>query len=129
MRTALVPLLGSGGVAASCWLVAGLRPFTAASAWAVVVLGAGAFVAGCYRRGGVAASGRPPGRAIGAWVALFGAMAAWELAAWSSSPRAEHPTLSSLADAVLEGRAARAAALAGWVFAAFGLGRLGARAQ
>ena len=42
----------------------------------------------------------------------------WQLAAYLQHPRDEHPTLSSLANALLDSQPARAAAFVLWILAA-----------
>jgi hypothetical protein len=54
---------------------------------------------------------------------VVAALGAWQLAAWAQSPRDEHPTLSSLTNAVLDARPVRAAAVALWLAGAAWLGR------
>jgi hypothetical protein len=49
------------------------------------------------------------------WVILFGILAAWQGAAYWQHPRSEHPTLSSMTNAVLETHAAEALACAAWL--------------
>lgn len=49
--------------------------------------------------------------------------AAWEMAAYLQHPRANHPTLSSLANAALDSYPARTAAFVLWLLGAAMLGR------
>jgi hypothetical protein len=49
------------------------------------------------------------------WVALFVGFAAWELNALFSSPRDDHPTLSSIADWIMSVHAGRAAVFLCWL--------------
>jgi hypothetical protein len=105
------------------WWATGLAPFSAAATVAVVGGGIAALVAGR-----VLLPARPPApgvpvRALLPWAVLAAAVIAWQLAAWLSSPRDEHPTLSSMANEALDPRPVRALALAAWVAAAAWLGR------
>ena len=94
------------------WLVTGLPPFSTAAT--VAVLGSGAVV--------VVVSGRRVApldvitpRSAAVWGGLAVAVAAWQINALVRQPRAQHPTLSSLANAVLEPRPVRAVAFIGWL--------------
>ena len=103
-------LLLVAAAVAYAWWVAGLRAFTWPALVAVGVAGAAAIVAGTRGR-------RPPARlprGTLVWAVLLALLAGWELAAYLQSPRADHPTLSSLADPVLDWRPARALAFLGW---------------
>ena len=55
------------------------------------------------------------GRRALTWAVLCALLAAWELAAYVQSPRADHPTLSVLADQLLDWRPARAVAFLAWM--------------
>jgi hypothetical protein len=90
-----------------------LPPFSAEATVAVVTAGAAAAVAGWLTRPRPA---RPPGPGIVAgWVALGLAVVGWQLASYLQSPRSEHPTLSSLTNAVLSTQGARAIAFVLWL--------------
>jgi hypothetical protein len=54
---------------------------------------------------------------------MLGALLAWELVAYSLSPRATHPTLSSIADAALGPRPIEAAAFVAWLALGWRLAR------
>jgi len=74
------------------------------------------------RRGMVAAEltvTTPPGEERGTfvWVGLFAALVGWELVALFSSPREDHPTLSSVADTIMSVHIGRAAMFAVWLVA------------
>ncbi|MFP5375266.1 MAG: hypothetical protein ACLGIO_00595 [Acidimicrobiia bacterium] len=99
----------------------GLAPFSASATAAV--LGAG--VAAMARGARLPPRPRPPvpGQAAIAWAALVAAAAAWQVAAYVQHPREDHPTISSLANALLDPRPARAAAFVAWLVAAAGLSR------
>ncbi|HKY67308.1 MAG TPA: hypothetical protein VJM49_13095, partial [Acidimicrobiales bacterium] len=63
-----------------------------------------------------------PARVAG-WGVLAAAAAVWQLAAYLQQPRHDHPTLSSLANAVLDSHAARAGAFVAWLAATAALVR------
>jgi hypothetical protein len=105
------------------WWATGLTPFSAAATVAVVGAGTAALVAGRLLLPARVPGHGVPARALLPWALLAAAVAAWQLAAWLSTPRDEHPTLSSLANEALDARPVRALALAAWVAAAAWLGR------
>ena len=103
------------------WWAVSLRPF---SGWAtVVVLGTGvaAMAVGSARR--QPEGRRRPRAGAWAWGTLAGVAGAWQLAAYLQHPRDDHPTLSSLTNALLDAHPTRAVAFALWVAAAAELGR------
>ena len=57
------------------------------------------------------------------WVVVLGALSGWELLAFSLSPRSRHPTLSSIADAVLRPRPLEALAFLAWLALGWSLAR------
>ena len=102
------------------WIAAGLRPFTTPENLlvAVPIIGVGLLAA----RRGRAGSERPvlvdtPSRRRGSavWVTLAVGFAAWELNALFSSPRGNHPTLSSIADWIMSVHSGRAALFLCWL--------------
>ena len=101
------------------WWVAGLRPFTWAALAAVGAAGIGAIVVGTSRRREPVHL--PEGAVV--WAVLVALLAGWELAAYLQAPRADHPTLSSLANEVLDWRPARAFAFLAWFGAGVDLAR------
>ncbi len=109
-------------VAVYAWWAVALAPFSGRAAAAIVVAGAVAMAVGARER-----RGRPPGASdmpgIATWAALAAVAGAWQLAAYLQQPRADHPTVSSLANEVLDSHLARAAAFVAWVAAARGLAR------
>ena len=114
-------------VGAYAWWATGLAPFS--TAVTVAVVGSGAFVAVASRSGrpatrsdGVGGDGVTP-RSAAIWGALAVALGAWQINAFMRHPRAEHPTLSSLANAVLDPRPVRTVAFVGWLAGAAWLAR------
>lgn len=115
------------------WLATGLRPFTipidaAVGAPALLLLG---FSWHRSRLGGVRADQRPrpPRSSVIVWAALVGTLAAWELVAYTASPRQDHPTLSSIADDITSGHPARAVVFALWLGLGSHLFALGGRRE
>ena len=96
------------------WWVAGLAAFTWPATVAVAAAGVAFITLGIRRP-------RPAGPDVGAphnalaWAILFALLAGWELAAYLQQPRADHPTLSALADQTLDWRPARALAFLAWM--------------
>jgi hypothetical protein len=113
-RSALLIALASF---ASGWWATGLEPFSTRATLVVVAAGLAAMVIGGATRG-VAPTRTTPLRATAPWILIAGALTAWQLAAYLRHPRAEHPTLSSLADNVLDARPIRAVAFAAWMVTA-----------
>lgn len=123
-RSELPRSLGLAGVAVGtlvyAWWATGLRPFSWPAYVAVGAAGVVAIVFGTRRR----TSSRPGDRRVpGAWMwGVLGALlAGWELAAYLQKPRADHPTLSYLADQMLDGHPARAVAFLVWLVVGAGL--------
>jgi hypothetical protein len=103
------------------WIAAGARPFTTPENVMVAIPIAIALVLGA-RRGGEPAEltvtipvGEERGTIV--WVALLAALVGWELVALFSSPREDHPTLSSVADTIMSVHIGRAAVFALWLAA------------
>lgn len=116
----------AGGFAALAygWWVVSLPPFSASATAAVLLSGVLAGVLGRLAGRCAAPAGAPRQlRGAGAWVALAVAAVAWELAAYLQHPRADHPTLSSLANSALDSAPARTAAFVLWLVGAAALGR------
>ncbi len=110
-------------VAVYSGLTAALRPFTAPmeAAIGLPILGM-AVVAASGRRTlrpratEEAAPAMPVTWSVAwPWLVLFGALAGWELLAYLSSPRRDHPTLSSMVGVVLDSYPGRAALIAAWL--------------
>jgi len=101
------------------WIAAGLRPFTQPENAAVALPAVVVFVVSWRRSNFGKSTGadavRPPAAGIAVWVLLLVALTAWELIAFSSSDRHDHPTLSSISDSLMSVHAGRAAAFLGWL--------------
>ena len=98
------------------WWATSLQPFSAAAAFAVVGAGVVAVVWGAMHRHRRRDAIERRGLAM--WLPLTLALAAWQLAAFVQEPRSQHPTLSSMANVVLEPHFVRALACAAWLLVA-----------
>ena len=112
---------GAAGVFAYAWWVTGQRPFTATATLAVVGSGLATMAIGQTRR--PQNDARPALAGAIGWLVLLVALAGWQLLAYVQEPRSEHPTLSSLTNAVLDTHTGRALAFAAWLVAGFRLAR------
>lgn len=102
--------------------MAGLPHFTLAALAAVA--GAGlAVVAVAWPHRRARPTGSTGSAPLAPWAAVLGALAGWELLAYSLSPRSAHPTLSSMADAALRPRLLEAVAFAAWLGLGWALAR------
>ena len=94
------------------WIASGLRPFTHPEAVAVAIP---------LVVGGIAMLRMHPDdteatqRGTWIWAALFAALVAWELVSYRLSPRADHPTLSSIADWAMSAHPGRFVMFAAWL--------------
>ena len=94
------------------WIASGLRPFTHPEAVAVAIP---------LVVGGIAVLRMHPDdtettrRGTWIWAALFAALVAWELVSYRLSPRADHPTLSSIADWAMSAHPGRFVMFAAWL--------------
>ena len=105
------------------WWATALRPFTLPALAATLTGGLLFMIVGSRFR---VVSGEPtPASAAGAlgWAVLLLLLGAWELAAFVQRPRAEHPTLSHLANMVLDDHPVRALAFLIWLLFAMDLSR------
>jgi hypothetical protein len=107
------------------WVVAGLRPFTdpenilvAVPILAVLLLAARRGPSNPYP---VNRSAAPRGAIV--WLGLAGAIVAWELIALFSSPRDDHPTMSSIADWIMSVHVGRAVFVLVWLVLGVALAR------
>ena len=116
-------LAGAVATVGYAWIVAALRPFTepenvlvALPMIPVAVLAARSRPSSPNEQ--VRLLDTAPGaRGALVWLALFLAFAAWEVIALFSSPRDDHPTLSSIADWIMSTHAGRAAVVLAWLAA------------
>jgi hypothetical protein len=104
------------------WFAGGFRPFTWPMNIAVIipVLVTAALAWIRFRIGRIgrfvrirAAAPRHAGPAV--WIGLFSLLITWELIAYFSSPRHDHPTLSSITDSAMSTHPGRAAVFALWL--------------
>lgn len=117
------------------WIAAGLRPFTYPEDLAVALPVIPVLVATLFWRATPppesSPATKPTERATVVWVALLVALVAWELAAYASTPRDDHPTLSSIADSIMSTHPGRTFVFALWLALgaalAFGRARKGRR--
>ena len=102
-------------VVAYAWWAVARPPFSCSATVAVLSAGALAALLGALHR----RPPGPPGQAtkVTRWAVLAMTAGAWQLAAYVQDPRVDHPTLSSLANALLDSQPARAAAFVLWVAA------------
>jgi hypothetical protein len=115
----LVDVLVAAVVAAYCWFATDLRPFTVPIDAAVAIPSL-IVAALTWRRPGSGTSITAPRKALrwrdaAPWAVLFGLLTAFEMSAYFSSPRREHPTLSSIADSLMNTHPGRAAVFALWL--------------
>jgi hypothetical protein len=105
------------------WVASGLRPFTHPQAVAVSIplVVAGVVLLRSGPRAGDAAEA--PRRGWWVWVALFAVLMASELISYRLSPRIDHPTLSSIADAIMSTHPGRFAMFAAWLAVGYWLFR------
>ena len=108
-------------VLAYAWWVVSLPPFSGVATAVVLLSGVGVSLAGRARRDSARAA--PPAPGAGAWAGLAAVAVAWEVLDYVQQPRADHPTLSSLTNALLDSHPARAAAFILWLMAMLELAR------
>jgi hypothetical protein len=112
-------------IGAYCWFATDLRPFTIPIDVAVAVPSV-VVAALTWNRTGSRSSMPVDAKATGRrdaarWAVLFGLLAAFEVVAYLSSPRRDHPTLSSMADALMNTHPGRAAVFALWLLLGWAL--------
>jgi hypothetical protein len=105
------------------WVASGLRPFTHPEAVAVSIPLVVAGLLLLRSRPLPADPEEAQRRGSWVWVALFAALMAWELISFALKPRADHPTLSSIADAVMSTHPGRFAMFAAWLAVGYWLFR------
>ena len=111
------------GLVAYAWWVVGLAPFSGQATAAVVLAGVAAIAVGQRQRRSRRSTADEDVSGIAPWVGLAAVAAAWQLASYLQHPRAEHPTVSSLANELLDSHPARAAGFLVWIAAAWWLAR------
>jgi hypothetical protein len=104
------------------WWATGLLPFTAPALTVTLASGGAAIVIGMRRRVGDGDS-LSSSQGAGIWPWLILGLLLWELGAFLQHPRAEHPTISSLANLMLESHPIRAVAFAVWLVTGVDLAR------
>ena len=98
------------------WVAAGLRPFTLAEEVMVAIAAIIVLAAAWRPSRNAAANGVRSSRGSAAlWISLVVVAFAWELRAFFSSPRADHPTLSTIADNVMGVHPGRAFVFVLWL--------------
>jgi hypothetical protein len=112
-----------GAAVAYAWWVTSLRPFSGPATAAVVGGGLAAMVLGRQFLPPRPPAGPVAFADLARWGLAVGALVVWQLIAWASEPRSDHPTLSSLANAALDPRPVRAVAVVAWLVGAAWLGR------
>ena len=104
------------------WVASGVRTFTGGAEIVVGVPILVAFAIGVsWRRTTHLTDDGPTHPAV--WVVLVLALVAWELFELFSSPRHDHPTISSIGDRILDPRPVRAAVFAAWLVVGWLLAR------
>ncbi len=111
-------------ILALSWVAAGLRPFTqpmnaAVAVPALIVVGLSWRWSDLGKGARRSASGPRRGSPCGSTLLVL--LTAWELAAYVSSPRDAHPTLSSISDSLMSVHVGRAAAFLGWLVVGWAL--------
>ena len=116
----------AGGLVAGAgyaWWATTLRPFTLPALAAVVAAGLAAMALGARLVPLGPTRRRLPGPPA-AWAGSAAALGLWELASFLQHPRAQHPTVSSLANGLFESHAARTVGLLGWLAGAAALAQI-----
>ena len=104
-------------VAVYSWVAAGLRPFTLAEEIMVAIPAILVLVAASRRSppAGERVAVRPSRGSAALWLGLVAVAFAWELFAYFSSPRYDHPTLSVIADEIMSVHVGRALMFLLWL--------------
>ncbi|MDQ4149536.1 MAG: hypothetical protein M3164_06040 [Actinomycetota bacterium] len=110
------------GATAFAWWATSLRPFTTPSLIVTLASGALALFAGSRLRS-QRANRDFPAWGYRVWMGLAVALASWELMAFMQQPRSNHPTLSSIANEILDSHPLRTAAFLVWLATGVDLAR------
>jgi hypothetical protein len=109
------------------WIASGLRPFTHPMAVMVsvpLVISGIALLRSRRRLDAARDAGETVvRRGTYVWVILIALLLGWELISYRMSPRVDHPTLSSIADAFMEVRPRRFALFVAWLACGYWLFR------
>jgi hypothetical protein len=106
------------------WIASGLRAFTHPEAVAVSIPLAVAGIALIRSQHRARAPGdRLTGGGTWVWVTLLALLLAWELVSYRLSPRVDHPTLSSIADAAMSTHPGRFVVFSAWLASGYWLFR------
>lgn len=101
------------------WIASGFRAFSHAEAVAVsipLIVAGVALLRSRHRLDEAAETGAAVTRSgTWVWVTLLVAALGWELISFRLSPRIDHPTLSSIADAIMRTHPGRFAMFAAWL--------------
>jgi hypothetical protein len=110
------------GVLVYSWLAAGFRPFSWPENLAVAMPALLVLVVVGRSWGGLPTRQAPDPEHSGArrktgavWIGLVAVLVAWELTAYFSSPRRDHPTLSTIADDIMSSHPGRTVMFALWL--------------
>jgi hypothetical protein len=112
--------LAVGGYA---WWATALRPFSLPSLAATLAGGLSFIILGSRFRGAAGSSTQATTAGALTWATLLLLLGAWELAALLQHPREDHPTLSHLANMVLDDHPVRALAFLVWLLVGLDLSR------
>lgn len=124
MRFVVKPVAATAAAAAYAWWATSLRPFTWAALLATIAGGGAAVAIGArWGKREPRTSGEGGWKQSGVWSLLVLALAGWELAAYVQQPRADHPTLSSLANELFVHHPVRALAMVFWLVIGLRLAR------
>jgi hypothetical protein len=99
------------------WVAAALHPFTLGEEIMVAIPALLVFVGAWrpMRRAGSVDRARASRVSVAVWLLLVGVAVGWELFAYFSSTRDQHPTLSVIADEIMSVHAGRALLFLGWL--------------
>jgi len=106
------------------WFASAFRPFTLPEEIMVTIPLVVAAVALLRSRPEAAeADDEVSRRGVWVWRALLAAFLVWELIAFASSPRSDHPTISSIGDWIMSTHPGRFGAFVAWLAAGYGMFR------